>query len=288
MKKLFVFSLVFMLLFSAGFVFSSGVNAQILMVDENVSVKLNSNDKIIYQKEIETDSDKLYVMANKRIAGDQNVNSALVKSQTGTSTIYNNIHNIDIDSKCYLQHYLTIQRESGAIEKYYCLDSFTDVPSSILNENVTRGDTSEGEIVTPGVGAYDSTYSARGWAKIHYVEGYRSTNSSYMEYIKALWYRGTVYQVDSSVTVTNRRIWCRNIGFNIENRVYQDVASGPHYAPSGSNTVTVNKPSNFYTLLTDPLLLYELRCTCQADISRGNNTWYLQTTIRKTDDGIGY
>lgn len=283
MKKTSLFMFIFMLLFATGFIFNSNLNAKIITIDENFAVTVNPNDKIIYQKELETDVNKLYSMADTNSVST--LSTTPVSTQTNATISYTNgtdSENKELESNSCLQHYLTIERESGDIEKYYCMDSFTDIPISTLKDTTTG----EFEIVTPGEGTYDSTYSARAWAKIHYIQGTRNTSTEYFEYVKALWFRGTVQQLDSSVTVSNRRIWIRNYGFDLNTRAFQNLTKGPYYAASGSNTVTRNAPSSFYTLLNSSSYPHEIVCTCQADISRSGNTWYLQTTIRECSDGI--
>lgn len=281
-EKITMFALAFMLTLLLGVLNNSEVNAQILTFDDGFCVNLNPKDTILYQKELITDEKQLCSLAEKNTHNEIDSTTTIHKlpDDTSVASESTNIEKIDIPTKSYSQHYLTIQRATGEIERYYCIDSFADIPQDIMNGKGVSP-SSEGEIVTPGAGATDPTYSARAWAKIHYVEGTRQTSTEYNEYIKGMWYRGTVYRSNNSVTVSKRRIYFRNHGYDLYTHKYQKITLGPYYADNGAETVTRYAPSSFYTLLTYPEVLYELTCTCQANLSQGGNTWSFQTSVSK-------
>lgn len=285
MKKMITFSFAFILALTFGFVVCSDVNAQIVTLNDGFCVNLNSNDTILYQKEIITDEKQLCSLAEKNTSNCETDSTTTIyklpdDTSVTTDSINANIEKVNLPTKSYLQHYMTVKRATGEVERYYCIDSFVDISEELLaSGSVTPG--SEGEIVTPGAGTYDPKGLARAWAKIHYVEGTRITSTEYNEYIKGMWYRGTVYKVNNTVNVSNRRIWFRNKGMDLYTHKTQNITIGPRYAASGADTVTVSAPSSFYTLMTLPAVPYELTCTCQADLSKGGSSWSFQTSISK-------
>lgn len=281
MKRIIIYSLALLLTIIYSFGISTGVNAQIITMNDGTYVSLEQNDQIIFKEDIITDEDKLYSLAeydNQR--NDTISGTAIIKE---TKKQYNNSgekNEFKFPMKTFVQHYMTVQHENGTTDKYYCANSVICIPKSILsNEGSSelKGWTAEHDACS--IGVYDSTYSARAWAKIHYKTGTYSTNTDYNEIIRGIWYRGTVIRNDNTVSVSGRRIWFRNHGYRYTDRAFQNVTLGPYYAASGYDTITVNAPSSFYTLLKYPTLVYELTCTCLADISRGSSTWNVQASI---------
>ena len=266
-----------------GLIISTGTSAQIITIDNDFCVNLSPNDKVLYQKNIVTDEKELYSLANSNTK-DNYIAETTLSCNTKKSNNLAEKQVFAVPTKSYLQHYLTVQHPTGEIERYYCLDAFADIPQDSLvisNSTFSKSTITEGEIVTPGNREHDSTYSVRAWAKIHYIEGSITVSTEYNEYIIGRWYRGTVLKDDNAVSVSNRRIWFRNKGYELLTHKYQNETIGPRYAASGSNTVTVTAPERFYTLITFPSFPYELTCTCVADISRGTRTWNVQTTVSK-------
>lgn len=259
-------------------------------------IHINAGDIIVYSEKAITDEDELYELATSMTslsATTESANESLIQYNATLSENSGNTEGIkassseedDVPVYEYTQHYMTVQKEDGTISDYYTTDVFADVPQGLTSETESVSTSSYPEstntVVSPG--EYDGYYSARAWAKICYEVG-RTGGFDSPRYVKALWFRGTVQQYDSSVRIDYRRLWFRNKGYNAFNtNAYQNITLGPYYASSGSETITKNAPPNFYALEYN---FHEIVCTCQAHITKGSREWDLQATIAVMNDPL--
>lgn len=258
-------------------------------ITSNNTASTVSGDKIVFREQLITDENDLYSLAYEKNNGvspstvddEFTCIATLRKSNSNISLNSSDLENLSTSN--YTQHYMTIEKENGIIEDYYMADFFTDISESSVSSNKTLLPSyveSENIVVTPGEGTYDSTGSARGWSKICYVIGRTGSNNMTPVYVKAIYFKGTIKKVDSTVNVSSRRLWYRNKGTCAFNNGAQNITKGPIYASAGNETILQYAPSNFQALEYN---YHELVCTTQADISRGTNTWYLNVTISKTN-----
>lgn len=90
-EKKITFSFAFILALTFGFVVCSDVNAQIVTLNDGFCVNLNSNDTILYQKEIITDEKQLCSLAEK--------NTSICETDS-TTTIYKLPDDTSVTTEC--------------------------------------------------------------------------------------------------------------------------------------------------------------------------------------------
>lgn len=271
-----------------------------------VSVKIEASEmgnKILYEAEEVVNPEVLYKLAENNISDDANMTTDITASLTN-----NNTHkSVDADTVETTQHLSTIQEADGSITENYVTTVFLDEISAENKEKVGfegyigisdkkdidymyLGNDASYEVMAEEYAAlmatntsgeqfsegYDGYYSVKGYAKVYYSVGIVTSGlRKGYNYLDLTHVKGTWQKKDSSVSISNRRIFGKAEHFFADGSRGSEVVefhqagdTGPAYA---TNTKAVITPQ------VDSLI----RCTSICTISRANTSWYLtvSTTI---------